>query len=95
MTDTFPLNIFSSLFKVKKATGEVNDLTQASHNKEYVIKKINTVKDDLRDFLFTLGCFEGERITVLSVLSENYVIVVKDARYSIDRELAEAIIIES
>ena len=47
----------------------------------------------MRDFLFTLGCFEGEKVTVISVLADNYIIHVKDARYSIDKELARAILI--
>lgn len=67
------------------ATGEIN--------KEYRIKAIKAEDQALIDFLFTLGCYEGETITIISVLTENYVVSVKDARYSIDTELAEAIII--
>ncbi len=47
----------------------------------------------MKDFLFTLGCYEGEEITVISILSDNYIIHVKGARYSIDKELARAILI--
>jgi len=69
------------------------NLTQAKINTEYIIKDINTNDKELKDFLFTLGCYEGESVTVISVLGDNYIIAVKDARYSIDKDLAEAIII--
>lgn len=60
---------------------------------EYTIKEVRADDEALKNFLFTLGCYEGETVTVISQLAENYVISVKDARYSIDQELAEAIII--
>lgn len=71
----------------------VTNLSQAEINQLYIIKEVRTDDIELKDFLFTLGCYEGEEVTVISVLAENYVITVKDARYSIDRELAEAIIV--
>ncbi len=80
--------------KVLESSGDkVTNLAEAQINKEYVIKDVKTDDEELKSFLFTLGCYEGETVTVLSVLSENYVISVKDARYSIDVELANAIII--
>lgn len=85
--------VFGCIYKDVKRDYQVNNLSQASLNTEYKIKKIETVKEDLREFLFTLGCYKGEKVTVISVLSENYVIVLKDARYSIDQELAKVIII--
>jgi ferrous iron transport protein A len=72
---------------------QVTNLAQGKINTEYMIKHIDTNDEEIKDFLFTLGCYEGELITVISILAENYIIAVKDARYSIDRELAEAIII--
>lgn len=81
---------------VNRETGQnssVTNLAQAKLNREYIIKKVKTDDEELESFLFTLGCYEGEAVTVLSVLSENYVISIKDARYSIDQDLAEAIII--
>ncbi len=78
--------------KESARTLETN-LAQAQLNLEYTIKNIDTNDEELEGFLFTLGCYEGEQVTVISILSENYVISVKDARYSIDRELAEAILI--
>lgn len=77
----------------KGSGGPVMNLAQGSITKEYVIKGINTDDKEIKDFLFTLGCYEGETVTVISKLADNYVITVKDARYSIDKELAEAIII--
>jgi len=86
-------NEFSNKGKIKMTANRVNDLTTAKINEQYEIKDIVTNDEEIKDFLFTLGCYVGENITVISVLSDNYVVVLKDARYSIDRELAEAIII--
>lgn len=70
-----------------------NDLTCAEVDRQYTIRAIQTCDEELKDFLFTLGCYEGEEITVISILADNYVITVKDARYSIDTDLAKAILI--
>lgn len=78
---------------VKRGGSEVINLAKAQLDREYTIKEVKTNDEELKNFLFTLGCYEGETVTVLSILSENYVISVKDARYSIDRYLAEAIIV--
>lgn len=69
------------------------DLTSAELNTEYVIRDVVSLDDELKEFLFSLGCYEGETITVMSILSENFVISVKDARYTIDSDLAQAIYI--
>ena len=71
----------------------IENLSQGLTDTEYIIKAIKADDDELKDFLFTLGCYEGETVTIISILSDNYVINVKDARYSIDKELAEAIIL--
>lgn len=92
-------NIMSSKFMAEdfNITQELGDkvtnLAKGKINTEYIIKEIDTNDEELKNFLFTLGCYEGELITVISILAENYIITVKDARYSIDKELAEAIII--
>lgn len=72
--------------------GEKN-LTLSSANETSVIKGIRTDDEEMRNFLFTLGCYEGEEITVISLLADNYVVHIKGARYSIDRALARAILI--
>ncbi|HPD00140.1 MAG TPA: FeoA family protein [Acetivibrio sp.] len=71
----------------------MTNLANAQVNKEYMIKEVKTDDEELKSFLFTLGCYEGETVTVLSVLGGNLVISVKDARYSIDRDLAKAIVV--
>lgn len=66
-------------------------LTEGSLDRQYSITDIKAFEEGMKDFLFTLGCYPGEKITIISQLSSNYIINVKDARYSIDRHLAEAI----
>ena len=69
------------------------NLREAIEEKEYVIKAINTDDDELKAFLFSLGCYEGENITVISNLKGSVIVSIKDGRYNIDNELAEAILI--
>lgn len=68
-------------------------LAQGEVNRQYVIKGIDTDDEETKSFLFTLGCFEGEVITVISRLAENLIIHAKGARYSIDLDLAKAILV--
>ena len=72
---------------------EGTNLSQAQLNRAYTIKEVRTRDEELKKFLFTLGCYKGEVVTLISILSKNYVISVKDARYSIDHELAESIMV--
>lgn len=67
------------------------NLLNAEIEKEYIIKNIVTDDEELNDFLFSLGCYPGEPITVIAMKKSNCVVAVKDARYNIDRDLAEAI----
>lgn len=60
---------------------------------EYIIRSIETDDEELDAFLFSLGCYSGEPITVVSHLRSGCVVSVKDARYNIDRQLAEAIVV--
>ena len=69
------------------------NLTFAKLGKEYIIKDIQTDDDELNSFLFSLGCYSGEPITVVSHLRGGYVVSIKDGRYNIDKALAEAILI--
>lgn len=69
------------------------NLTEALEEKEYIIKEINTDDEELNAFLFSLGCYSGEAITVISHLKGGCIVSIKDGRYNIDNELAEAIII--
>ena len=67
------------------------NLTNAAEGKEYIIQRIETDDEELDAFLFSLGCYAGEPITVVSRRKGTCVISVKDGRYSIDNQLAEAI----
>lgn len=69
------------------------NLSDAVEGKEYTIKEIVTDDEELDSFLFSLGCYSGEKITVVSRRKGTCVVSIKDARYSIDTQLAEAIII--
>ncbi len=67
------------------------DLTQAAIGEEYIIKGIVTEDEELNAFLFSLGCYSGEPITVVSRRRGGCVVSIKDGRYNIDNELAAAI----
>lgn len=69
------------------------NLTKAEEVKEYIIRRIDTDDEELDAFLFSLGCYSGEPITVVSHRRGSCTISVKDGRYSIDDQLAEAIVI--
>ena len=68
-------------------------LNIAEEGIEYIIQRIETDDDELDSFLFSLGCYSGEPITVISHLRGGCVVSIKDSRYNIDNQLAEAIII--
>ena len=66
-------------------------LNEGQIGKTYIIKKVDTGKDnEMRSFLFSLGCYDGEPVTIIDKKT-NLIITVKDARYGIDKQLAEAI----
>ena len=69
------------------------NLVNAEEGKEYIIKEILTDDEELDAFLFSLGCYSGEPITVISHLKGSCVVSIKDGRYNIDNQLAEAILI--
>ncbi|MBO5162894.1 MAG: ferrous iron transport protein A [Ruminococcus sp.] len=66
-------------------------LREANEGQEYIIKEINSDDEELNSFLFSLGCYSGETITVVSRKKNSCVVSIKDGRYSIDNQLAEAI----
>ena len=68
-------------------------LSQVKFNQTYVVNKIEVEQDDIRNFLFSLGCYPGEKITIISKMASNYIVNIKDARYSIDKDLAKAIMV--
>ena len=68
-------------------------LREAEEGKEYIIRAIETDDEELNSFLFSLGCFSGEPITVIAHRKGGCVVSIKDGRYNIDNDLAEAIVI--
>ena len=66
-------------------------LLTALEGTEYVIQRIDTEDEELNSFLFSLGCYSGEPITVVSRRRGGCVVSIKDGRYNIDEQLAEAI----
>ena len=68
-------------------------LRSAEEGKEYIIKSIETDDEELNAFLFSLGCFSGEAITVIKRRRSGCVVAIKDGRYNIDNNLADAILI--
>ncbi len=71
----------------------VMSLREAVEGNEYVIQDIETEDEELESFLFSLGCFSGESITVVSHIKGGCIVSIKDGRYNIDNQIAEAIII--
>ena len=69
------------------------NLLSATEGKDYIIQRIETDDEDLDAFLFSLGCYSGEPITVVSRRRGSCTVSIKDGRYNIDAQLAEAIII--
>ena len=67
------------------------NLTEVAEGREYMIKNITTDDEELDAFLFSLGCYSGEMITVVARKKKTCVVSIKDSRYSIDSELAAAI----
>ena len=67
------------------------NLKNALEGKEYIIKRLETEDEELNAFLFSLGCYAGEPITVISRRKGTCVIAIKDGRYSIDNQLAAVI----
>ncbi len=69
------------------------NLTTAQEGKEYIIQRIETDDDELNAFLFSLGCYSGEPVTVVSRRRGGCTVAIKDGRYNIDNQLAEAIVV--
>jgi len=69
-------------------------LSQASIGETFNIKRIEG-KEKVVKFLFTLGCFEGEEITLISKLAGNYIVNIKDSRYALDENMAKSIVVEA
>ena len=69
------------------------NLTYAQEGKEYIVRAIDTDDEERDAFLFSLGCYSGEPITVISQKKGGCIVSIKDGRYIIDKQLAAAILI--
>jgi len=67
------------------------NLSEAKLGEDIIVKDVVTDDEELKSFLFSLGCYSGESVTVVSKKRGGFVLSIKDARYNIDRDLAEAI----
>lgn len=70
------------------------DLNSANIGETYIVKDVQTEDDELKAFLFSLGCYSGEPITVISHRKGGCVVSIKDGRYNIDKGIAQAVLIE-
>ena len=68
-------------------------LATAPEGQVYIIQRISTDDEELNSFLFSLGCYSGEPITVVSRRRRNLTVSIKDGRYNIDEQLADAIVV--
>lgn len=75
----------------KTKAGVFMNLTDAQVGQEYIVQSIVTDDEELDAFLFSLGCYSGEPITVISRRRGGITVSIKDGRYNIDNQLAEAI----
>ena len=71
------------------------NLLEAEEGKTYIVSEINTNDDEMTAFLFRLGCYEGEPVTLISKKRKGCVVAIKDGRYSLDKQLASAVLIEA
>jgi len=67
------------------------NLSEARIGEDVIVKDVVTEDEELKSFLFSLGCYSGESVTIVSKKRRSYVLSIKDARYNIDEDLARAI----
>jgi ferrous iron transport protein A len=72
---------------------EKMNLLDAEVGRTYTVREINTDDDEMNSFLFRLGCYTGEPITLISKKKKSCIVVIKDGRYNLDNQLSEAIIV--
>ena len=70
------------------------NLAVAEVGREYIVRGLETADEELNSFLFSLGCYTGEPITVIARRWGGCTVSIKDGRYNIDKQLAEAILVE-
>ena len=70
-------------------------MKEAQLGRQYIVRQIDTQDEELNSFLFSLGCYSGEPITVISRRRGGCTVSIKDGRYNIDNLLAEAVAVEA
>lgn len=70
------------------------NLLEAETGKIYTVSEINTDDDEMTAFLFRLGCYAGEPVTLISKKRKGCMVAIKDGRYSFDNQLAAAVLVE-
>ena len=86
------MEVTMDLMRAKINAAEVPmDLITAEEGKEYIIRAIETDDEEIDAFLFSLGCYAGEPVTVISHLRGGHIVSIKESRYTIDNELAGSI----
>jgi ferrous iron transport protein A len=68
-------------------------LLDGTEGQTYIIKEIRTDDDEMNAFLFRLGCYSGEPITIISKKKKSCIVAIKDSRYTLDKQLCDSIII--
>lgn len=68
-------------------------LAEGSQGASYTVSSINTEDEELESFLFTLGCYSGETVTLVSVVGKSFTVSIRDGRYNMDDNLAKAIVV--
>ena len=91
ITNLFHVVLINRILRSGKAWKKDMNLADAMIGEEYIVKEIQTEDEELKSFLFSLGCYSGEPITVISHIKGGCVVSIKDARYNIDTDLAKAI----
>ena len=75
------------------AMEEKRTLLEGQPGETYIVQDINTEDEEMNAFLFRLGCYSGEPVTLISKKKKSCIVVIKDGRYNLDQQLAEAILI--
>ena len=79
--------------KVEGGAADKMTLLDAEIGRTYIVKEIDTDDEEMNAFLFRLGCYSGEPVTLISKKRKSCIVVIKDSRYGLDNQLAQAVII--
>lgn len=91
--EKFVISIFKHITGKKFKGGHGMTLAEGIVGDSYKVIDVETDDEELKDFLFTLGCYSGEEVTIISRVSENIVVSIRDGRYSLSHDLAETILV--